>query len=66
LFVTVYLSSEKNLADSIYFIFESFKLKRGRHKSQAVSRRPLIAGSRVKPRPVNAGHVMALGQGFSR
>jgi len=66
LFLTVYLSSEKNLADFIYFKFESFKLKRGCHKSQAVSRRPLIAGSLVKPRPVNVGLVMALGRSFSR
>jgi hypothetical protein len=64
--MTVYISSEKNLADFIYFKFESLKSKRGRHKPQAVSRRPLIAGSRVKPRPVNVELVMALGQGFSR
>jgi hypothetical protein len=56
----------KNHADFIYFKFESFKLKTGRHKSQVVSRQPLTAGSRIKPGPVNAGLLMALGQGFSR
>jgi len=56
----------KNLADFIYFKFESFVLRRGRHKSQAFSRRPLIARSEVKPRSVNAGIVMALGKAFYR